>query len=116
MLYVMLRERIVERCKDPKDPNYNQITKMVSKPIEGFLSYNLDIVPRIGETICLDENSAYDVVSVVHSKRCCAGLWHPEVIVEVVPHEAQHAFTVGGYSIVENWPLISDLPLEGDAK
>jgi len=112
MLYVMLRQRIVERCKDPKSPNYNKITKMISRPIEGFVSYDLDIVPRIGETICLGENDAYDVVSVVHSKRCCAGLWHPEVVVEVVPHVSEHVFDAGGYSFVEEWPLISDLELE----
>lgn len=112
MLYVMLRQRIVERCTDPKDPNYKKVIKMVSKPIEGFLSYNLDIIPRIGETICIGDNQAYDVVAVVHSKRCCAGLWHPEVIVEVVPHVAKHTYNAGNYFIEEDWPLISNLELE----
>lgn len=114
MLYVMLRQRIVERCSDPKDPNYNKVIKMVSKPIEGFLSYNLNIIPRIGETVCIEGNQAYDVVAVVHGKKCCAGLWHPEVIVEVVPHVAKHSFDAGGYSITEEWPLISDLELESE--
>jgi len=114
MLYVMLRQRIVERCTDPTSPNFKKVTKMVSRPVEGFVSYDLAIVPRIGETICLNENQSYDVVAVIHSKRCCAGLWHPEVIVEVVPHVAKHTYDAGNYFIEEDWPLISDLELEDD--
>lgn len=112
MLYVTLRQRIIERCKDPKSANYNQITKMACKPIEGFLSYSFDIVPRIGETILLDGNVAYDVISVVHSRRYCAGLTHPEVIVEVIPHVYEHVVHDVGYSFTESWPLISDLELD----
>lgn len=114
MLYVTLRQRIVERCNDPSSPNYKRVTKMTSRPIEGFVYYNGDIVPRTGEVICLDQNRAYDVISVIHSKRCCAGLLHPEVIVEVVPHVAEHSFNAGGYSFTEEWPLISDLELESE--
>lgn len=112
MLYVSLMQRIVERCTDPTSPNYNKVTKMNSLPIEGFLSYNLDIVPRKGEIICLENGKSYQVVEVVHTRRCCAGLWHPEVIVEVVPHVAEHIYDTGSYSFKEEWPLISDLTPE----
>lgn len=116
MLYVSLRERIVERGTDPTKANYMKIIKMKARHIEGFLSYTLDIIPRIGETVCIDENHAYDVVGVVHTKRCCAGLWHPEVIVEVVPHLNKHSYDAGNYFIEEEWPLISNLELEEDPK
>ena len=112
MLYVSLRERIVKRCTNPAAPNYNKVTKMTSRHIEGFLYHNLDVVPRIGETVCVDSEHSYDVVAIVHSRRCCAGLWHPEVIVEVVPHVNKHSYDAVGYFIEEEWPLISNLELE----
>lgn len=112
MLYVSLRERIVERCTDPASPNFNKVVKMKARHIEGFLSYTLDIIPRIGETILIDDKHSYDVVSVVHSRRYCAGLWHPEVIVEVIPHISKHSYDAGNYFIEEDWPLISSLELE----
>ena len=114
MLYVSLRERIVERGTDPAAPDYKKVVKMKARHIEGFLSHNLDIVPRIGETVFIDEKHSYDVVAVIHSRRCCAGLWHPEVIVEVVPHIGKHSYDAGNYFIEEDWPLISSLELEDD--
>lgn len=112
MLYVSLRERIVKRETNPASPNFKKIIDMKARHIEGFLSYDLDIIPRIGETVCIDNEHAYDVVSVVHTKRCCAGLWHPEVIVEVVPHVNSHSYDAGNYFIEEDWPLISSVELE----
>lgn len=112
MLYVSLRERIVERCSDPASPDFKKVIKMKARHVEGFLSYTLDIIPRIGETVCIDNEHSYDVVAVVHTKRCCAGLWHPEVIVEVVPHVNKHSYDAGNYFIEEEWPLISNLELE----
>ena len=112
MLYVSLRERIVERCSDPTSPNFNKVEKMSARHVEGFVSCNLDIIPRIGETICVDSEHSYDVIAVMHTRRCCAGLWHPEVIVEVVPHVSKHYYNAGNYFIEEEWPLISNLELE----
>lgn len=112
MLFVSLKQRIVERCTDPTSPDYKKVIRMKARHIEGFLSYNLDIIPRIGETVCVDGDKAYDVIGVVHTKRCCAGLWHPEVIVEVVPHVTKHSYDVGNYFIEEDWPLISSLEPE----
>ena len=112
MLYISLRERIVERCTDPTSQNYKKVVKMSARHIEGFLSYNLDIVPRIGEIILVGDANYYDVVSIIHTKRCCAGLWHPEVIVEVIPHIAKHSYDAGNYLIEEDWPPISCLELE----
>ncbi len=112
MLFVTLRERIVERCLDPASPNFKKIVKMKARHIEGFMSYSLDIIPRIGETVCIDSEHSYDVVSVVHTKRYCAGIWHPEVIVEVVPHANKHSYDAGNYFVEEEWPLISNLELE----
>lgn len=112
MLYVSLRERIIERDTNPASPNFKKIVKMKARHIEGFLSYTLDIIPRIGETVCIDSEHSYDVVAVVHSKRCCAGLWHPEVIVEVVPHISKHSYDAAGYFLEEEWPLISNIELE----
>lgn len=114
MLYVSLRERIVERCTDTKSPNYLKVTKMFSRELEGLSSYSLDIIPRKGETIYISDNRAYDVIAVIHSRRRCAGLWHPEVIVEVVPHVAEHIYNAGSYSFKESWPLVSDLSLVQD--
>lgn len=114
MLYVLLRERIVERCSDPTSRNYKKVINMFCKEVEGFVSHDTDIIPRIGEIICLEDNTAYDVISVVHSRRKCAGLWHPEIIVEVVPHVAKHMYDAGNYSFEEDWPLISDLKVIED--
>ena len=55
MLYLSLRERIVERGTNPAAPDYNKVTKMKARHIEGFLSHNLDIVPRIGDTVFIDD-------------------------------------------------------------
>lgn len=112
MLYVSLRERLVERCTDPTSHDYNRITKMSCRTIEEFSSKDLDIIPRNGEIISLGENLAYQVIAVVHSRRQCAGLWHPEIIVEVVPHIPEHTYDAGGYFFKECWPLISDLPID----
>ena len=112
MLFVSLRERIVERCTDHSSPNFKKVIKMKARHIEGFLSYSIDIIPRIGETVFIDEDHSYDVVGVVHTRRCSAGLWHPEVIVEVVPHVNKHSYDAGNYFIEEEWPLISSLELE----
>ena len=112
MLFVSLRERIVQRCTDPTSQNYKKITKMTSRTIEDFSSKAFDIIPRNGEIISLGENKAYQVIAVIHSRRCCAGLLHPEIIVEVVPYVPEHTYDAGGYFIKEYWPLISDLPFE----
>lgn len=112
MLYVSLRERIVERETNPASPNFKKVINMKARHIEGFLSYSIDIIPRIGETVFIDAEHTYDVVSVVHTKRCFAGLWHPEVIVEVVPHVNKHSYDAGNYFIEEDWPLISSLDEE----
>lgn len=112
MLYVSLRERIVERCSDPASPDFKKVSKMAARHIEGFVSPNLDIIPRIGETVCVDKDHSYDVVAVIHTRRCCAGLLHPEVIVEVVPHSSKHSYDAGNYFIEEDWPIISNLELE----
>lgn len=114
MLYVTLRERVVERCIDPASPNFKKVVNMKARHIEGFLSYALDITPRIGEIVCIDPEHSYEVVAVIHSRRCCTGIWHPEVIVEVVPYVAKHTYNAGGYFFEEDWPLISNLELEED--
>lgn len=110
MLYITLMERVVERCNDLTSPNYRHVIKMYKRHVEGFsFSAGGYVIPRVGDVVSLSANEAYDVISVIHTTRCCAGLNHLEVILEVVPHVATHAFDAGSYSFEEAWPLISDL-------
>ncbi len=109
MLFITMSERVVERCNDPGNSNNNRVTNAYRRHIETFKMCEMHIVPRVGETIRLGEGKAYDVIAVVHSTRCCAGMMHPEIFLEVVPHKYEHTHDTGGYSFKEDWPLICDL-------
>ena len=114
MLYVSLRQRIVERNTDPTSKQYMQIKRMVARPIDDVLANSLFAIPRIGETICLDKEHSYDVINVIHSLGSRTELRPAEIIVEVVPHVADHLYDAGSYSFKEDWPLISDLESEDE--
>lgn len=116
MLYVSLRERIIERNTDPMSKQYNQIKRMVARPIDGVSACSSFAIPRIGETICLDKNHSYDVVNVIHILGSSTEFKPSEIIIEVVPHVAEHLCDVGSYSFKEDWPLVSDLELEDECK
>ena len=112
MLYVSLRERIVERNTDPLSKEYKKIKRMVARPIDGAPSHSLFAIPRVGETICIDKEHSYDVVNVIHIFGSSTDFKPSEIIVEVVPHVAEHLYDAGGYSFKETWPLICNLELE----
>lgn len=110
MLFITFAERVIQRCTDPKSKDYGRITKMTRRVIDGYgITTPSCIIPRKGEIVRFSKGEAYEVVQIVNSKRNCAGLWHDDVIVEVVPYVAEHTFDAGGYSYKEDWPLITDL-------
>lgn len=110
-MYIMLLERIVERCADPTSNNYGKITKMTAKTVDAYTS---DIIPRIGEVIFVDEETAYTVVDVIYNKCCCnlSGENILGVMIEVEPYFAVNIHNTGGYCFEEDWPLIATLENE----
>ena len=111
MLYITLAERVVERCNDLTSNKYQHVTKMAKKIVDSYLS---NVIPHVGDTICLEQGCAYDVVSTVYHKTCASGHAHDEIFVEVIPHVEKHKFSAGAYSFEEDWPLIIDLETESD--
>jgi len=112
-LKIILIERIVERCNDPMNPNYPKVTSMSTKTIDMYTS---DVIPRKGEIIYIDEDTAYDVVEVIYQKHK-----YPlpsennfTVHVEVSPHFNFHTYksVVTDTSFVEEWPIITKLPMD----
>ena len=107
---IYLSERIVERCMDPASPNYYKVNRMACKTLA---TYTSNIIPRIGEVIWTDKGS-YDVIAVEYHKHSVTvkGDGIMAVTLEVTPHKSKQAFSVGSYSIEEDWPLISDLEVD----
>ena len=107
---IYLSERIVERCMNPASPDYLKVTHMSTKTLDTYIS---DIIPRIGEVIWTDKGS-YDVVSVEYHRHSVEikGDGIMCVTVEVTPHKAKRDFSVGSYTLEEDWPLISDLEVD----
>ena len=116
MLYITLLERVVKRYNDPRSHNYTRVDKMFKRVIDSYSSNCYTTVPRKGEIVYLNKKDAYEVIQVIHSKHCCAGLWHDEVFIEVKPFICEHTYNYGGYSFKENWPLILDLDSEPESK
>lgn len=107
---IYLSERIVERCMNPANPNYLKATHMSTKTID---TYTSEIIPRVGEVICTEKGS-YDVVGVEYLRHCAGfkGDGIMSVTVEVTPHKIKKSFSVSGYTVEENWPLISELEVD----
>ena len=108
---ILLVQRIVKRCTDPSNPQYNQVISAYAKLID---AYSSNIIPRKGEVILVDGNLVYDVVEVIY-QRHVKNKFDKEAItvtLEVVPHVNTQSYDAGNHSFVEEWPLITNLPAD----
>ena len=106
MTFITFIERVVVRVDDTRSPRNHQIAHQAQKIVN---CYSSDVIPRVGEIVCMDNDKAYDVVAVIHCRRKRGGIARDEVFVEVTPHIRTHAYCTGSYSIVEEWPLVTEL-------